>query len=109
MLTTRHGEQKELEQFLETEQAQARVQNQIHTLTSLCWDKCVFPPLLLAPSGSQSFPRFPLSRCVGSISSSFSSKEQTCLENCVGRFFDASDYLIRRVEQQRAEAGMLTQ
>ncbi|PIL32129.1 transporter [Ganoderma sinense ZZ0214-1] len=74
--------QKELEQFLETEQAQARVQTQIHTLTSLCWDKCV-----------------------GSISSGFSGKEQSCLENCVGRFFDASDYLIRRVEQQRAMAG----
>lgn len=48
---------------------------------------------------------FALSRCVGSISSGFSGKEQSCLENCVGRFFDASDYLIRRVEQQRAMAG----
>ena len=42
--------QKELEQFIETEQAQARVQTQIHNLTSLCWDKCVFSPLLLALS-----------------------------------------------------------
>lgn len=48
---------------------------------------------------------FALSRCVGSISSGFSGKEQGCLENCVGRFFDASDYLIRRVELQRAMAG----
>ncbi|KAI0762829.1 Tim10/DDP family zinc finger-domain-containing protein [Fomes fomentarius] len=74
--------QKELEQFIETEQAQARVQSQIHNLTSLCWDKCV-----------------------GSISSGFSGKEQSCLANCVDRFFDTSSFLVRQVEQKRALAG----
>jgi Tim10/DDP family zinc finger len=33
--------QKELQAFLEREQAQARVQQSIHTFTSMCWDKCV--------------------------------------------------------------------
>ncbi|KAI0757159.1 Tim10/DDP family zinc finger-domain-containing protein [Daedaleopsis nitida] len=74
--------QKELEQFIETEQAQARVQSQIHNLTSLCWDKCV-----------------------GSISSGFSGKEQSCLANCVDRFFDTSAFLVRKVEEKRAFAG----
>jgi hypothetical protein len=34
--------QKELQSFLDREQAQARVQQSIHTFTSMCWDKCVF-------------------------------------------------------------------
>ncbi|OBZ79562.1 Mitochondrial import inner membrane translocase subunit TIM8 [Grifola frondosa] len=33
--------QKELQNFMETEQAQARVHQSIHSLTSVCWDKCV--------------------------------------------------------------------
>ncbi|RPD63107.1 hypothetical protein L226DRAFT_564494 [Lentinus tigrinus ALCF2SS1-7] len=74
--------QKELQQFIETEQAHARVQSQVHNLTSLCWDKCV-----------------------GSISSGFSGKEQSCLANCVDRFFDTSSFLVRKVEEKRAFAG----
>ncbi|KAI0335977.1 hypothetical protein GY45DRAFT_1239020 [Cubamyces sp. BRFM 1775] len=70
---------KELEQFIETQQAQSRVQTQVHMLTSMCWDKCV-----------------------GSISSSFSGKEQSCLANCVDRFLDTSVFLVKKVEDQRA-------
>ncbi|KAI0001781.1 hypothetical protein BJV77DRAFT_1063179 [Russula vinacea] len=33
--------QKELQAFLDREQAQARVQQSIHTFTSMCWDKCI--------------------------------------------------------------------
>lgn len=33
--------QKELAQFIEQEQAQARVQESVHKMTSMCWDKCV--------------------------------------------------------------------
>lgn len=33
--------QQELSQFIEQEQAQARVQESIHKMTSMCWDKCV--------------------------------------------------------------------
>lgn len=32
---------KELATFIENEQAQARVHQSIHSLTSMCWDKCV--------------------------------------------------------------------
>ncbi|KAI0662668.1 Tim10/DDP family zinc finger-domain-containing protein [Cubamyces menziesii] len=70
---------KELEQFIETQQAQSRVQTQVHMLTSMCWDKCV-----------------------GSISSGFSGKEQSCLANCVDRFLDTSVFLVKKVEDQRA-------
>lgn len=44
--------QKELQTFLEREQAQARVQQSIHTFTSMCWDKCVLN-LFLFPSRIQ--------------------------------------------------------
>ncbi|KAI0639246.1 Tim10/DDP family zinc finger-domain-containing protein [Trametes polyzona] len=73
---------KELEQFIETQQAQTRVQTQVHMLTDMCWDKCV-----------------------GSISSSFSRSEQSCLANCVDRFLDTSLYLVKKVEDQRAALG----
>ncbi|KAI0778025.1 Tim10/DDP family zinc finger-domain-containing protein [Trametes elegans] len=72
---------KELEQFIETEQAQARVQTQVQSLTSMCWDKCV-----------------------GSISTSFSRNEYSCLSNCVDRFLDTSVFLVKKVEGQRAAA-----
>ncbi|KAJ8494901.1 hypothetical protein ONZ51_g2025 [Trametes cubensis] len=114
---------KELEQFIETQQAQSRVQTQVHMLTSMCWDKCVFSPLLLPrlvphrvvrmsasprlasrgpPSRSASVPISAPSRCVGSISSGFSGKEQSCLANCVDRFLDTSVFLVKKVEDQRA-------
>jgi len=32
-------EQKELTTFLENEQAKAKLQQSIHTFTSMCWDK----------------------------------------------------------------------
>ncbi|KAI0651693.1 Tim10/DDP family zinc finger-domain-containing protein [Trametes meyenii] len=70
---------KELQQFIETEQAQNRVQTQVRDLTSMCWDKCV-----------------------GSISSVFSRGEYSCLANCVDRFLDTSIYLVKKVEDQRA-------
>ncbi|KAI0824183.1 Tim10/DDP family zinc finger-domain-containing protein [Trametes gibbosa] len=73
---------KELESFIETQQAQTRVQTQVHTLAEMCWDKCV-----------------------GSISSSFSRSEHSCLSNCVDRFLDTSLYLVKRVEDERAAAG----
>ncbi|KAI8995480.1 Tim10/DDP family zinc finger-domain-containing protein [Trametes punicea] len=72
---------KELEQFIETQQAQSRVQTQVQMLTSMCWDKCV-----------------------GSISSSFSRSEHSCLANCVDRFLDTSVFLVKKVEEQRAAA-----
>ncbi len=31
---------KELEQFLQVEQQKARFQQQVHTFTDTCWDKC---------------------------------------------------------------------
>jgi len=46
---------------------------------------------------------FRLHRCItGSVSARFARGEQTCLENCVNRFYDTSLILVNRVEAQRA-------
>ncbi|EJD52156.1 hypothetical protein AURDEDRAFT_159008 [Auricularia subglabra TFB-10046 SS5] len=73
--------QKELAQFLEREQAQARMQTTIHNFTDMCWEKCI--------SGS-SFGRF-------------SSKEQACLTNCVDRFLDSSLFMVKKIREAREQ------
>ncbi|KAH7107014.1 Tim10/DDP family zinc finger-domain-containing protein [Auriculariales sp. MPI-PUGE-AT-0066] len=67
--------QKELAQFLEREQAQARVQSTIQTMTEMCWDKCI----------------------TGSSFGRFSSKEESCLNNCVDRFLDTSLFMVKKL------------
>lgn len=42
-LKHRFSLQKELETFMDNERAQARVHSSIHNMTSMCWDKYVFP------------------------------------------------------------------
>ncbi|KAI0932393.1 hypothetical protein AcW1_000468 [Taiwanofungus camphoratus] len=78
--------QKELANFMETEQAQARLHQSIHTMTSMCWDKCI----------------------TGTPSTRFSRGEEGCLANCVERFLDTSLFMVRQIEEQR-ERARLTQ
>ncbi|RSH95122.1 Mitochondrial import inner membrane translocase subunit tim8 [Saitozyma podzolica] len=72
---------KELEEFLEQEQAKAKLQASVHELTNTCWNKCI----------------------TGGISSKFSRSEATCLENCVDRFLDSSLYIVRQIESQKQQ------
>ncbi|TFY64205.1 hypothetical protein EVG20_g6024 [Dentipellis fragilis] len=71
--------QNELRTFIDREQAQARIAQSIHTMTSRCWDKCV----------------------TGTPSTRFSRGEESCLANCVDRFLDTSLYLVKQLEAQR--------
>ncbi|CAO1633632.1 unnamed protein product [Parajaminaea phylloscopi] len=75
-------DQKELQSFLEGEQAKARVQSSIQNFTSMCWDKCI----------------------TGGISSSFRRGEEECLSNCVERFLDTSIFLVKKLEEQRTSS-----
>jgi len=72
--------QKQLNEFLEQEQVQARVADRIHTFTEMCWDKCI----------------------TGTPSTRFSRSEESCLSNCIDRFLDSSIYLVKQIEQQQA-------
>ncbi|KAF9821901.1 hypothetical protein IEO21_00331 [Rhodonia placenta] len=78
--------QKELANFVEAEQAQARLHSSIHMLTSMCWDKCV----------------------TGTPSTRFSRSEEGCLANCVDRFLDTSLFMVKKIEEQRAQHGQLS-
>jgi mitochondrial import inner membrane translocase subunit TIM8 len=92
--------QKELAEFLETQQAQVRTQayrsfitvnsiskarmsSQILTFTVQCWDKCV----------------------TGTPSTRFSRSEETCLANCVDRFLDTSLFMVKQIGEKRNESG----
>ncbi|KAI0047801.1 hypothetical protein FA95DRAFT_1491972, partial [Auriscalpium vulgare] len=73
--------QKELQTFLDREQAQARVQQSIHNLTSMCWDKCI----------------------TSTPSTRFSRGEEGCLANCVERFLDTSLFIVNKIQEQRGQ------
>ncbi|KAI9479456.1 Tim10/DDP family zinc finger protein, partial [Coemansia mojavensis] len=68
--------QKELQSFVEAEAAKSQLQNTIHEFTSRCWEKCIFD----------------------AKSNQLSSKESTCLQNCVGRFLDTSVFIVKRLQ-----------
>ncbi|KAL6304273.1 Tim10/DDP family zinc finger protein, partial [Sparassis latifolia] len=72
--------QKELASFVEAEQAQARMHQSIHTLTSMCWDKCI----------------------TSTPSTRFARGEENCLANCVERFLDTSLFMVKKIEEQRS-------
>ncbi|KIJ68232.1 hypothetical protein HYDPIDRAFT_56874, partial [Hydnomerulius pinastri MD-312] len=71
--------QKELATFLEREQAHARINNQVQTLTSMCWDKCI-----TSTPGSR-----------------FARGEESCLANCVDRFLDSSLFMVQQIQQHQ--------
>jgi len=75
--------QKELAEFLETQQAQARMSSQVLNFTAQCWDKCV----------------------TGTPSTRFSRSEETCLNNCVDRFLDTSLFMVKQIEEKRIQSG----
>ncbi|KAF8167909.1 Tim10/DDP family zinc finger-domain-containing protein [Crassisporium funariophilum] len=75
--------QRELTEFLERQQAQARMSSQIQNFTVSCWDKCV----------------------TGTPSTRFSRSEENCLANCVDRFLDTSLFMVKQLEEKRIQSG----
>ncbi|WFD36039.1 Mitochondrial import inner membrane translocase subunit tim8 [Malassezia cuniculi] len=73
------ADQKELNSFLDAEQAKARVQSSVHAFTERCWDQCM----------------------TGSIGARFGRGEEACLSNCVERFLDTSLFIVKKLESQR--------
>merc|ERR1719278_1536096 len=65
-----------LEENLAAAQQQMQVMQQLHKTTEMCWDLCV-----------------------GTPSSSLSSREEACLNNCVGRFIDTTLLITNRFSQ----------
>jgi len=74
-------DKRELQQFLQNEAQKSSIQSTVHTLTDLCWKKCV----------------------PGKISSGkMDSREETCVQNCVDRYMDSQYAVLQHLEQLRA-------
>ncbi|XP_031218840.1 putative mitochondrial import inner membrane translocase subunit Tim8 A-B [Mastomys coucha] len=66
----------QLQRFMEVEAQKQRVQLLIHHMTELCWEKCIDKP---GPK--------------------LDGRAELCLENCVERFIDTSQFILNRLEQ----------
>jgi len=73
-------EQKELQQFLQNEGSKARIQATVHTLTDLCWKKCVTSRI---------------------SSTKLDGYEESCMQNCVDRFVDSQTTIVKHLETLR--------
>ncbi|KAJ3790263.1 Tim10/DDP family zinc finger-domain-containing protein [Lentinula aff. detonsa] len=71
--------QKELATFLEKEQTQAKLHSTVHSLTTMCWDKCI----------------------TSTPSTRFARGEESCLNHCVDRFLDTSIFLVKQIQDRR--------
>ena len=69
--------QRELQQFLQNENVKARFQQQVHHFTDLCWDKCMTVKL----------------------GNKLDRSEESCLGNCVERYLDVGQMLVKRLEK----------
>lgn len=69
--------QNELKRFIENEQSKARIQQSVHTMTDLCWDKCITK-----------------------IGNRLDNGEEKCLKNCVDRFLDTSMFIVSKLQKQ---------
>ncbi|RFU35876.1 hypothetical protein B7463_g525, partial [Scytalidium lignicola] len=76
-------DKQELQQFIVNESQKARIQQSVHSLTDICWKKCV----------------------TGSIKSGKLEKgEESCTQNCVNRFLDANMTVIKHLDSMRQHA-----
>jgi len=72
----------DLQQVVAMEQQKMQFMSQVHKLNDTCWETCV-----------------------GSISSSFSSREESCLTNCAERFVDTTILITNRFAQLAQKMG----
>ncbi|KAF1822697.1 uncharacterized protein K489DRAFT_356658 [Dissoconium aciculare CBS 342.82] len=70
----------ELSQFVAAETQKAQIQSTVHHLTDICFRKCITGRI----SGSQ-----------------LDSSENSCMQNCVGRFMDANMLVVRNLQRQQ--------
>jgi len=75
-------DKQELQQFVANESQKARIQSSIHNLTDTCFRKCI----------------------TSKISSSKLDKyEEPCMKNCVDRFMDANNVILRELQASQQQ------
>ena len=72
----------ELKHFLESQSQQAQLAAQAMQFTDICWEKCVEQP------GSKT------------IGNGGDSRTESCLQNCVERFLDTTEFIIKRFSEK---------
>ncbi|GAW26279.1 putative mitochondrial import inner membrane translocase subunit TIM8 [Rosellinia necatrix] len=73
-------DKSELRQFLQNENQKARIQATVHSLTDVCFRKCI----------------------TGTIKNSKLDKaEDSCMANCAERFFDVSSLTMKHLQNMR--------
>lgn len=78
---------RELEQFVQNEQRTIELHQTVHEFTDLCFEKCI-----LSNGPSKAFNR-----------STMDKSEETCMVNCVSRFFDASAVVYKKLSESAAK------
>lgn len=84
--TFTNKEQQELQQFVVNETQKLRINQEIHMMTDICWKKCF---------GSSSMK-----------GSGLTSSEETCTRDCVNRFLDGNDAIIRQLQRCQSEGRL---
>ncbi|KAL8876421.1 MAG: hypothetical protein Q9198_005383 [Flavoplaca austrocitrina] len=75
-------DKRDLQQQIGNEMQKVKLQESIHNLTDICWNKCI----------------------TGGISNGkLSGKEESCTTNCVERFLEANMAVLKHLEQMRGE------
>jgi len=75
-------DKQELQAFVMNESQKARIQSTIHTLTDICFRKCVTSKI---SAGNGKLDKY----------------EQPCVQNCAERFIDANFLVLRELEKMR--------
>ncbi|KAL9100856.1 MAG: hypothetical protein Q9163_003822 [Psora crenata] len=79
------ADKRELQQTLGNEMQKAKIQEAVHTLTDLCWTKCV----------------------TGTIrSAQLDRGEAACTQNCVERFLDANEVVLGHLQKLQGGGKM---
>ncbi|KAJ3071627.1 Mitochondrial import inner membrane translocase subunit Tim8 B [Podochytrium sp. JEL0797] len=72
------AERKDVAEFVQGEQQRAQFQQQIHTFTDICWDKCI---------------------ASSKVKTGLDRYDEACMANCVDRFVDSSKVIINVFNQ----------
>ncbi|KAL2039159.1 hypothetical protein N7G274_008208 [Stereocaulon virgatum] len=73
-------DKRELQQNLQNEMQKAKIQESIHNLTDICWTKCITK---------------------GISSGKLDRNEESCTQNCVDRFLDANEAVLKHLNALR--------
>lgn len=76
-----NSDKQELQQFVVNESQKARIQSSVHSLTDICFRKCI-------PAGSVKTGKL-------------DKYEEPCIKQCVDRFLDANMVVLRELEKLR--------